>query len=134
MTLINWLASVDTHNKEKMEKTEVNRINWNGPERVAAAEVKAKKMNLSSTLYKHTSSPLIDMEITTLMGGMIAVTEMRAKIFMPIGYFETVKPLSMSVRDFRVAKLDIPTDKLQNFIRDMSKKVITWHQRAVGAF
>ena len=68
------------------------------------------------------------------MGGMIDVTEIRAKMFMPIGYFKTMKPLSGSVRDCHVAMLDMPTDKLQNFLRDMSKKVITWHHRAVGAF
>ena len=68
------------------------------------------------------------------MGGMIAVTNFFAKIFMPIGYFETVKPLSGSVRDCHVATLDLPTDKLQTFLRGMSKKVITWHHRAVGAF
>ena len=71
--------------KENMEKTEVNRIKRNGPECVAAAEVKVKKMNLASTLYGHASSTLIDMDISTVMGGMIAITKMRAKVFMPIG-------------------------------------------------
>ena len=28
----------------------------------------------------------------------------------------------------------MPTNNLQNFLRDMSKKVITWHHQAVGAF
>ena len=127
MALLNWLASTNARNKDRMEKTEVNRINRNGPERVAAAEVKGKKMKLALDLFGHTPSPLIDMEISTLMGGMIAVTKMRAKMFMPIGYFETVKPLSGSVRDCYVATLDMPTDKLQTFLRDMSKKVITWN-------
>ena len=134
MTLLKWLASSDARNKEKMEKTEVNRIKQNGPERVAASEVEAKKMKLALTLYDHASSPLLDMEIATLMGGMIAVTKIRAKMFMPIGYFETVKPLSGSVRYFHVATLNMPTDKLQTFLRDISKKVITWHHRAVSAF
>ena len=80
------------------------------------------------------SSPLVDVYIATLMGGMIAVTNFFAKIFMPIGYFETVKPLSGSVRDCRVATLDMPTDKLQTFLCDISNKVTTWHHRAVGAF
>ena len=53
---------------------------------------------------------------------------------MSIGYFETVKPLSGSVRDFHVAKLDIPTNKLKNFLCGMLKKVITWHHQAIDAF
>ena len=87
MTLLNWLASFDARNKENTEKTGVNRIKWNGPERITAAEVKEKNMKLELTLYDHVSSPLLDMESATLMGGMIAVSEMRAKIFMPMGYF-----------------------------------------------
>ena len=55
-------------------------------------------------------------------------------MFMLIGYFDTVKPLSGSVRDFHVATLDMPIDKLQNFLREISKKVITWHHRSVGIF
>ena len=43
-----------------MEKTDVNRIKPNGPERVAAAELKAKKMKLASTLYDYMSSTIID--------------------------------------------------------------------------
>ena len=74
------------------------------------------------------------MDIATLMGGMIAVTKMCANMFMPIGYFETVIPLSRIIRDFHVAPLDIPTDKLQTFLHGMSKKVITWYHRAVSAF
>ena len=134
MTLLNWLASTDARNKEKMEKTELNRINRNGPEHAPAAEVKAKKMMLYLTLYDNTYSLLNDMDINNLMGGNIAVTIMRANIFLSIGYFETIKPLSGSVRDCHVAMLDIPTDKLQTFLRDISKKVITWHHRDVGAF
>ena len=52
----------------------MNRIKQNSPEHVAATEVKAKKMKLASSFYDHTSSPLINMEIATLMGVMIAVT------------------------------------------------------------
>ena len=55
-------------------------------------------------------------------------------MFMLIGYFETVKPFSRSVRDFNVATLDMPTYKLQTFLREISKKVITWHHWAVGIF
>ena len=72
----------------------MNRIKRNVPERVTAAEVKAKKIKLKSTFYDHTSSPIIDMKIAILMGGMIAVTKMRAKMFMSIGYLDTVKTLS----------------------------------------
>ena len=117
-----------------MENTEVNRIKINGPERVAAAEVKVKKMKLSSTFYDHASSPLIDMDIATLMGGTIAVTEMRVKMFMLIVYFKTVKTLSGSVRDCHVATLNMPTHKLQNFLCGMSKKVTTWNHRVIDAF
>ena len=85
MTLLNWLASANNRNKDKMEKTKVSTINQNGPERVTAEEVKAKIMKLYLTLYDHESSPIIDMEIDTLMGGMISVTKMRDKMFMPIG-------------------------------------------------
>ena len=53
---------------------------------------------------------------------------------MPIGYFETVKPLSGSVRYCQVATLDMPTDKLQTFLYGMSEKVVTWHHQAVSAF
>ena len=134
MTLLNWLDSADFNNKYKMEKTEVNMINRNGTELVSAAEVKANKMKLASTLYDHASSTLIDMDISTLMRGMIAVTEMRANMFMPIGYFKTVKPLSGSVRDCHVATLDITTEKLQTFLRGMLNKVITWNHWAVGEF
>ena len=67
------------------------------------------------------------------MGGMIAVTKMRAKMFMPIGYFKTVKHLPGSVRDCHVAMLDMPNYKFQNFLCDMSKKVIKCHHQAVGA-
>ena len=123
MTLLNWLASANTRNKEKTENTEANMIKRNGPERVAAVEVKAKKMNLASTLYDHASSPLIDMEIVTLMGGM-----------MPIRYSDTVKRLSSRFRDFHVATLDMPTDKLQNFLRGMPKKVIAWNHWDLSAF
>ena len=91
-------------------------------------------MKLASTLYNHASSLLIDVDIATLMGGMIAVNEMRAKMFMLIGYFETVKPFSRSVRDFHVATLDMPIYKLQTFLHEISKKVITWHHWAVGIF
>ena len=56
-----------------MDKTGVNRIKQNGPERVGAAEVKAKKMKLDSTLYYHASSLLISVDTAILMGGMIAV-------------------------------------------------------------
>ena len=83
---------------------------------VAAEEVKANKMKLDQTLFDHASSPLIDMEIFALMEGMISVTKMRAKMFMPIGYFETVKPLSRSVIDFHVDMLDMPTYNLQTFL------------------
>ena len=72
--------------------------------------------------------------IATLMGVIIFVTEMRARMFIPVGYFETVKTLSGSVRDCHVATLDMPTNKLQTFFHDMSKKVITWHHWDVGAF
>ena len=112
MTLLNWLASPNNRNKENKEKTEVSRIKRNGPELVAAAEVKSKKMKLASTLYDHVYSTLIDMDIATLMGGMIAITEMWAKMFMPIVYFDMVKPLYRRVRDFHVATLDMPTEKL----------------------
>ena len=67
MTLLNCMALADARNKDKMEKTEVNRIKRNGPERVAAEEVKAKKMKLATTLYQNVSSPLIDMEISALV-------------------------------------------------------------------
>ena len=117
-----------------MEKTEVSRIHRNGPERVAAVEVKAKNMNLALTLYDHVSSPLIDIDIATLIRGMIAVTKMSDNIFMRIGYFKTVKPLSGSIRYFHVAMLYMTTDKLQNFLLDMLKKFITWHHRDVRAF
>ena len=103
----------------------MNRIKRNDTECVAVEEVKSKKMNLASTLYDNVYSPLINMEIVTLMGGMIAVTKMSATMFMPIGYFEAVKPFSMSIRYFHVDTLDIPTDKLQTFLHGMSKKVIT---------
>ena len=112
----------------------MNSIKLNGHERVAAAEVKAKNMKLASTLYYHVSSPFINVEIATITGGMIDVTKMLAKMFILIGYFDMVKPLSGSIRDYRVATLYIPTDKLQTFLRDMLKKVITWHHRAVGVF
>ena len=112
----------------------MNRIKHNGPEHVATAEVKAKNMKLASDLYGHASSPLIDLEIANLMGGMIAVIKMCAKMFIPVGYFDTVKSLSGSIRYFHVATLDMPNDNLQNFLCDMSKKFITWHHRAVGAF
>ena len=112
----------------------MTRIKRNGNGCVNAVEAKAMKMKLALTFYKCASSPLIDMEITTLMVGMIAVTKMRATMFMPIGYFEMVKTLSGSVIDFHVATLDMPTDKLQTFLCDMSKKVITWKHWAVGAF
>ena len=128
------MASANACDKEKMDKTEVNRIKRNVPERVAAEEVKAKNMKLALTLYGHASSPLIDMDIATLMGGMLAVTKMSAKMFIPIGYFKTVKPLSRSIRYFHVAMLDMPTDKLQNFLCDTSNKFITWNHRDVGAF
>ena len=134
MTLLNRLASVDAHNKEKMEETEVNRIKRNGIERVNAVKVKANKLKLDLTLYDHASSPLVDIDIATLMGGMIAITKICAKKFMPIGYFNTVKPLSRSVRDFYVTTLDMPTNKLQTFLREILKKVVAWHHRAVGAF
>ena len=111
----------------------MNRIKRNGPEHVDAAEVKAKKMKLASNLYDHASSTLVDMGIAILMGGMVAVAKIRSKTFMPIGYFDTVKPLSGSIRDFHVATLDIPTDKLQNFLRGMLKNIITWNHRAFGA-
>ena len=74
------------------------------------------------------------MDITTLMGGMIDVTKMRAKMFTPIGYFKTVTPLSGSIVYFHVYTLDMPTNKLQNFLRGMSKKVIIWHHWAVSEF
>ena len=117
-----------------MDKTELNRIKRNVSECVAAVEVKLKKINLALTLYDHASSPLIDMEIAALMGGMIALTKMSTNMFMLIGYFETVKPLSGSIRDFHILMLDMPTDKLQTFLCDTSKKVITCHHRAVVAF
>ena len=44
-----------------MDKTEVNTVNQDGPERVASAEARAKKKNLALTLYGRASSPLIDM-------------------------------------------------------------------------
>ena len=53
---------------------------------------------------------------------------------MPIGYLETVNPFFGSARYFHVAMLDTPNDKLQTFLRGMSKKVITWQHWAVGAF
>ena len=112
----------------------MNKIKRNEPECVAAADVKAENMNMALNLYSNASSPLIDMEIVTLMGGMIVVTKMRAKMFMQIEYFETVKPLSGIAGDCHVATLDIPTDELQNFLRGMLKKVFTWHYQAVGAF
>ena len=102
MKLLNWMDSTDTRNKENMEKTDVDRIKRNGPERIDAAEVKAKNMKLDLTLYDHASSPIIDMGITNLMGVMIAVTKIRAKMFMLIGYFEKVKPLSGSIRDCQI--------------------------------
>ena len=55
-------------------------------------------------------------------------------MFMLIEYFDTVKPLSGSVRYFHVATLDMPIDKLQTFLHEISKKVITWHHRSVGIF
>ena len=73
MTLLKYLASSDARNKENMDKTEVNRIKRNGPERVTSAEVKAKNMNLASTFYDNAYSPLVNMEIATLTGGMLAV-------------------------------------------------------------
>ena len=111
MILLNWLASADASNKDNMDKTEVNRINRNSPERVTVAEVKAKKIKLASNFYKNASSPLIDMNIDTLMGCMIAVSGMHAKMFIPIGYFKVVKPLSGSVRDCHVTKLYRQTDR-----------------------
>ena len=68
------------------------------------------------------------------MRGMIAVTGMCANIFIPLGQFKTVKTLSGSVGDCHVATLDMPTDKIQNFLRGMLKKVVPWHHQAVGAF
>ena len=50
MTLLNRLVSANARNKEKTEKTEVNRIKRNGPERVDALDVKNKKMKLKLTL------------------------------------------------------------------------------------
>ena len=61
MTLFTWPDSADACNKENMEKTEVNRIKRNGPERVDTAEVKAKKMKLASNFYEKVSSTFIDM-------------------------------------------------------------------------
>ena len=86
MTLLNWLASADACNKDNMDNTEVDRIKRNGPERVAAAEVKSKKIKLDSTMYDHASYPITNMDITTLMVVMIAVTKICAKMFMPIGF------------------------------------------------
>ena len=134
MKLLNWLASADACNKEKMEKTEVKRIKRNGPEHVSGAEVESKKINLALTFYDTSSYPIIDMEISNLMVGMIDVTEMCAKMFMPIGYFETVTPLSVSVRDSHIGMLDMPTDRLQTFLCFMSKKFITCNHWAVGLF
>ena len=69
------MALSGARNKDSTEKTEVKRIKRNGPERVAAGEVKAKNMNLSSTLYENMSYPIIDMNIATLMGGIIVITK-----------------------------------------------------------
>ena len=55
-------------------------------------------------------------------------------MFMLIGYFETVKPLFGSVRYFHVDTLDMPTDKLQTFLCEISNKFITWDHRAVDIF
>ena len=49
-------------------------IKRNGPENVAEVEVKSNNMNLASTLYDNAPYPLINMEISTLMGGTIAVS------------------------------------------------------------
>ena len=68
-----------------------------------------------------------------LMGG-IAVAKMRAKMFMPIGYFETVKPLSGSVKECHVDMLDMKINKLQTMIRCMLNKVITWNNWAFCTF
>ena len=47
MTLLNWLELDNARNKDNMENAEVNRIKQNSPERVAAAELKSKKMKLA---------------------------------------------------------------------------------------
>ena len=86
----------------------MNSIKRNDPEHVIAVEVRAKMMKSASTFYDRVSSPPINMDIVTLIGGTVVVTEICAKMFMPIGYFETVKPLSGSVIYFHVAMLDIP--------------------------
>ena len=52
------MDSVGARNKDNMDKNEVNRIKQNGPEHVAAAEVKAKKMKLASTLYDNAASTI----------------------------------------------------------------------------
>ena len=80
------------------------------------------------------SYPLIDMDIATLMGVMVAVTEMCVKMFMLVVYFKTVKPLSGIVRYFHVDTLDMPINKLQTLLCGISKKIITWKHQAVGAF
>ena len=128
------MVLVDAPNKENLEKTEVNRIKWNGPERVAAAEVKAKNMNTASTVYDNASSPIIDMEISTIIGGVISITKIYSKMFMLIGYFDMVKLLSRSVQYCHAATLYMPTNKLQTFLLGMSKKFFTWHHQADDAF
>ena len=74
------------------------------------------------------------MDIATLIGGMIAVSEMRSKMFIPIRYFKTVKSLPGSIQDGHVDTVDMTTNKLQNILRSMSKKVVTWHHWAVNSF
>ena len=71
-------------------------INHNGPENVSAVEAKAKNMNLALTFYDHASSPLIDTEIVTLIGGMIAVIDMRARMFCRLDTLRQLNPFPVA--------------------------------------
>ena len=74
------------------------------------------------------------MDISILREGMRAITKIRAKMFMPMRYLEVVESLSGSVQYCHVSTLDMPTNKLQTFLRYMSNKVIKWHHQAVSEF
>ena len=134
MTLADWLASASSVNNVKMDNKVRKRYSKSTYDH-ANREDKEKKMNMASNFIgKTTGTPLLNMEIASMLAGMVVVVKLFQNMETP------TKPSSAEL--FSGGGLDSCDKALLRLgsvertavLKGTTRKLIWWHERAAGAY
>ena len=133
MTLTAWIASASTANKAKMENKARKRYSESTYNR-ANREDKEKKTNTASNfIEKTTGTPLLNMDITSMLAGMVDVIKLLQKMETPTNPSSTKLLFGGGLGSCNKALLQLGPVERTTVFKGTTRKFIRWQERAAGA-